>query len=289
MSRDHSAHGLDRWLCLSRHACEPCRPSCAQTSVILSAAVFFFECGVYDPAGAHGPGFYRPSALGDTVELSPFSSLPASMWYVVSTITTVGYGDITPTTVGGKFVGTLTILISLFTLSLPFAVLANNFATLYHSRRRSELAVAASVPRRVKGAVSGVYAGAPHVTVNAVAPAGPPPVNAAPTLLPGMPVRHTATCTGVDATSLLGPDAGASSALAAYAAAVSVAEADLRRAVEAHSAALAEARARVLPLLHAAGCLDSDEAASGGESADGGAASALLQVRSVPQRPQRGP
>jgi voltage-gated potassium channel len=39
-----------------------------------------------------------------------FGSIPQAMWWTVVTLTTVGYGDIVPYTVAGKFIATLTAL-----------------------------------------------------------------------------------------------------------------------------------------------------------------------------------
>ena len=46
-------------------------------------------------------------------------------------MTTVGYGDKTPTTLAGKLIGSLCALTGVLTLSLPVPVIASNFEFFY--------------------------------------------------------------------------------------------------------------------------------------------------------------
>lgn len=57
-----------------------------------------------------------------------FSSIPAAMWWGVITLTTVGYGDIVPITVGGKLFGSVIALIGIGLFALPAGILASGFA-----------------------------------------------------------------------------------------------------------------------------------------------------------------
>jgi voltage-gated potassium channel len=54
-----------------------------------------------------------------------FSSIPASMWWAVSTLTTVGYGDVYPVTVLGRVAGGVLSLLGIGLFALPTAILGS--------------------------------------------------------------------------------------------------------------------------------------------------------------------
>jgi voltage-gated potassium channel len=64
-----------------------------------------------------------------------FSSIPAAMWWGVATLTTVGYGDIFPITVGGKILGALSALVGIGMFALPAGILGSGFIDEMHRRR----------------------------------------------------------------------------------------------------------------------------------------------------------
>jgi len=53
-----------------------------------------------------------------------FSSVFASMWWAVATLTTVGYGDVYPVTVGGKIFTTVMLLIGLGVVGIPAGIIS---------------------------------------------------------------------------------------------------------------------------------------------------------------------
>eukprot|EP00746_Dinoflagellata_sp_MGD_P035835 gnl/MRDRNA2_/MRDRNA2_18578_c0_seq1.p1 gnl/MRDRNA2_/MRDRNA2_18578_c0~~gnl/MRDRNA2_/MRDRNA2_18578_c0_seq1.p1 ORF type:complete len:603 (+),score=100.69 gnl/MRDRNA2_/MRDRNA2_18578_c0_seq1:186-1811(+) len=56
-----------------------------------------------------------------------FSSIPATMWWGVATLTTVGYGDMVPITTLGKIVGLMTMLCGVGLFALPAGILGSAF------------------------------------------------------------------------------------------------------------------------------------------------------------------
>ena len=57
-----------------------------------------------------------------------FASIPSAMWWAFATLTTVGYGDVTPITVGGKVFGALITVVGVGMVALPTGILASAYS-----------------------------------------------------------------------------------------------------------------------------------------------------------------
>lgn len=63
-----------------------------------------------------------------TVQPDKFGSIPAAMWWAITTLTTVGYGDVVPVTTVGRIIGGITMVSGLVMLALPIAIIASSFS-----------------------------------------------------------------------------------------------------------------------------------------------------------------
>lgn len=70
----------------------------------------------------------------DGVDDGAFDSLPSAMYWTVITMTTVGYGDITPQTGAGKFITTLLVLVGYSLIIVPTGILSAEIAQTAKSR-----------------------------------------------------------------------------------------------------------------------------------------------------------
>src|SRR5210317_1780672 len=64
-----------------------------------------------------------------------FESIPASMWWTMVTLTTVGYGDVVPVTTVGRMMGAIIMLLGIGMVALPAGMLASRFSDALHQRR----------------------------------------------------------------------------------------------------------------------------------------------------------
>ncbi len=71
--------------------------------------------------------------LEHTQQPEAFSSIPAAMWWAIATLTTVGYGDLTPITPLGKIFGAITSVLGILMFALPTAIISSSFLPYYHS------------------------------------------------------------------------------------------------------------------------------------------------------------
>src|SRR5688572_26319993 len=67
-----------------------------------------------------------------------FSSIPASMWWAVITLTTIGYGDAYPITVVGQLIGGVIAVMGIGIVALPRAIIATGFAEEVQKRRKAK-------------------------------------------------------------------------------------------------------------------------------------------------------
>ena len=76
-------------------------------------------------------------------EPEKFRSIPASMWWAVITLTTIGYGDVTPVTLVGRALTSLLAILGIGLFALPAGILGSGFV---NEARRSRQAAAGLCP-----------------------------------------------------------------------------------------------------------------------------------------------
>lgn len=64
-----------------------------------------------------------------------FGSIPRAMWWSIATLTTVGYGDVTPLSPLGKICAGITALIGIGIVAMPTGILAAAFSEAYQKAK----------------------------------------------------------------------------------------------------------------------------------------------------------
>jgi len=90
------------------------RSSFAAASYLFVLALFFASSLMY--------------VAENSVQPEKFSSIPETMWWSLITLTTVGYGDVSPISPFGKIIGAFTAIMGVFSVALLTGIVANAFA-----------------------------------------------------------------------------------------------------------------------------------------------------------------
>jgi Ion transport protein len=64
-----------------------------------------------------------------------FNSIPAATWWAIETLTTVGYGDMVPTTIAGRVLGGIVSIVGIGTLALFSGLITVGFLDQLKTRR----------------------------------------------------------------------------------------------------------------------------------------------------------
>lgn len=88
--------------------------------VIMTSLITFAATGIY--------------YLEHTLQPEVFGSIPQAMWWAIATLTTVGYGDAIPITIGGRMFGGLVMIFGLGMFALPIGIIASGFANEIRQR-----------------------------------------------------------------------------------------------------------------------------------------------------------
>jgi len=78
-------------------------------------------------------GAFMHAAEG-AVQPKLFGTIPDSMWWAITTLTTVGYGDAVPVTALGRMVAGFTMVVGLGIFALPVGIIATGFIDTIHRR-----------------------------------------------------------------------------------------------------------------------------------------------------------
>lgn len=65
-----------------------------------------------------------------------FSSIPATMWWGIATLTTVGYGDMYPITPLGKFFGAIVAVLGIAMFALPAGLISSGFTRMLQKQKK---------------------------------------------------------------------------------------------------------------------------------------------------------
>lgn len=113
-------------LTLIRHVLQSKREELVLTSVLMGLLLIVSSSVLY--------------YCENPVQPESFSSIPATMWWGVATLTTVGYGDMYPITMAGKVCASVIAMLGIGMFALPTGIIGAGFVEAIEKRKQGEQA-----------------------------------------------------------------------------------------------------------------------------------------------------
>lgn len=86
------------------------------------------------------PAISSAAPVVQGVHDSVFTSIPATFYWCIVTLMTVGYGDMVPVTPLGKLAGSACMLSSILIIALPISVIGSNFQQHWNDHKAKQKA-----------------------------------------------------------------------------------------------------------------------------------------------------
>ncbi|TFY59171.1 hypothetical protein EVG20_g7886 [Dentipellis fragilis] len=99
--------------------------------IVFSTLLYFIERGSWDET--------LGTFINSDGDPSQFASIPAAAWFVIVTITTVGYGEITPRSFPGRLITIPLLVFGLLLIALPSFVLGREFSIVWNEMSNGEM------------------------------------------------------------------------------------------------------------------------------------------------------
>ena len=94
------------------------------TAIMLATGVVLFFCS------------YTTYYFEHDIQPDKFPNIFAAMWWGIATLTTIGYGDIYPITVGGKVMASILALLGIALIAIPSGILSAGFVEIMEKKRK---------------------------------------------------------------------------------------------------------------------------------------------------------
>ncbi|TMW62854.1 hypothetical protein Poli38472_005472 [Pythium oligandrum] len=96
------------------------------------------ELNVTDPPELAGSVFNKRYLVNSKGQISSFDDFFSAFWFVIVTLSTVGYGDMEPVSTAGKLVAVIAMLVGACYTAMPLTLVGSQFNKSYREHKRRE-------------------------------------------------------------------------------------------------------------------------------------------------------